>query len=55
MTSTTDKIKGMANKAACNIKRGISNLVGSDKMQAKGKDPAKDTANKPADTINKQR
>ncbi len=37
MGSTTDKIKGVANEAAGNVKQGVGKAVGSDKMQAEGK------------------
>jgi uncharacterized protein YjbJ (UPF0337 family) len=37
MSSTTDKIKGAANEAAGNVKQGVGNLTGNDKLQAEGK------------------
>ena len=37
MSSTSDKIKGVANEAAGNIKQGVGKVVGSDKLQAEGK------------------
>lgn len=37
MSSTTDKVKGMANEAVGNVKQGVGNATGSDKMQAEGK------------------
>ncbi|CAO4136558.1 CsbD family protein [Methylorubrum extorquens] len=37
MSSTTDKIKGLANEAAGNVKQGIGNVTGNDKLVAKGK------------------
>ena len=70
MGSTTDNIKGMANKAAGKLKQGVGKAVGSEKMQAKGKvqeikgqgqqaigktkSAVKDTANKVTDEINKK-
>jgi uncharacterized protein YjbJ (UPF0337 family) len=36
MGSTTDKIKGMANEAAGNVKQTVGKAVGSDKMRAEG-------------------
>jgi uncharacterized protein YjbJ (UPF0337 family) len=36
MSSTTDKAKGYANKAAGNLKQEVGKVVGSDKMKAKG-------------------
>jgi len=35
-SSTTDKIKGMANEAAGNVKQGVGKAVGSDRLQAEG-------------------
>ncbi|GJD49943.1 hypothetical protein OPKNFCMD_2679 [Methylobacterium crusticola] len=37
MSSTTDKIKGLANEAAGNVKQGIGNVTGDDKLKAEGK------------------
>ncbi len=37
MGSTTDKIKGMANEAAGNVKQGVGKAIGNKEMQAKGK------------------
>ncbi|GAB6845812.1 uncharacterized protein YjbJ (UPF0337 family) [Methylorubrum rhodinum] len=37
MSSTTDKLKGLANEAAGNIKQGIGNATGNDKLVAEGK------------------
>ena len=37
MSSTTDKIKGVANEAAGNIKQGVGNATGNEKLQAEGK------------------
>jgi uncharacterized protein YjbJ (UPF0337 family) len=36
MSSTTDKIKGLADKAAGNVKQATGKLVGNDKLQAEG-------------------
>ncbi|WP_288580244.1 CsbD family protein [uncultured Methylobacterium sp.] len=37
MSSTTDKIKGLANEAVGNVKQGIGNVTGNEKLQAEGK------------------
>ncbi|BAQ47177.1 general stress protein CsbD [Methylobacterium indicum] len=37
MSSTTDKIKGLANEAVGNVKQGIGNMTGNEKLQAEGK------------------
>ena len=37
MSSTTDKIKGVANEAAGNVKQGIGKATGDEKLQAEGK------------------
>ena len=37
MSSTTDKIKGVANEAAGNVKQGIGKATGNEKLQAEGK------------------
>jgi uncharacterized protein YjbJ (UPF0337 family) len=36
MSSTSDKIKGMANEAAGNVKQGVGKLINNKEMQAKG-------------------
>ncbi len=36
-SSTTDKIKGLANEAAGNVKQGLGNLTGDEKLKAEGK------------------
>ena len=36
MGSTTDKIKGYANKAAGTVKQGVGKAVGNDRLRAKG-------------------
>ncbi|SHE90338.1 Uncharacterized conserved protein YjbJ, UPF0337 family [Kaistia soli DSM 19436] len=35
-SSTTDKIKGLANEAAGNVKQGVGKAVGNEKLQAEG-------------------
>ncbi len=37
MSSTTDKIKGLANEAVGNVKQGVGNVTGNEKLQAEGK------------------
>ena len=37
MSSTTDKIKGLANEAVGNLKQGVGNVTGNDKLVAEGK------------------
>ncbi|MFG5121709.1 CsbD family protein [Methylorubrum sp. POS3] len=37
MSSTTDKIKGLANEAAGNIKQGVGKATGNENLQAEGK------------------
>ena len=70
MGSTKDKITGMANEVAGNIKQGVGKVVGSDKLRVEGKvqeikgegqqavgaakDKVKETANKAADYMNKK-
>ncbi|GJE57445.1 MULTISPECIES: CsbD family protein [Methylobacterium] len=36
-SSTTDKIKGLANEAVGNVKQGIGKATDNDKLQAEGK------------------
>ena len=36
MGSTTDKIKGHANKAVGKVKQGVGQAVGNDRLRAKG-------------------
>jgi uncharacterized protein YjbJ (UPF0337 family) len=36
MSSTGDKVKGMANEAAGNVKQGVGKATGNDKMRAEG-------------------
>jgi len=56
MTSTTDKIKGMANEAAGNVKQGVGKAVGSDKLEVEGamqkaKGDAQQAAGKAKDAV----
>jgi len=37
MGSTTDKMKGAANEAAGNVKQGVGNETGDEKLKAEGK------------------
>lgn len=37
MSSTTDKVKGLANEAAGNVKQGLGKATDNDRMQAEGK------------------
>ena len=37
MSSTTDKLKGLANEAVGNVKQGLGNATGNDKLVAEGK------------------
>lgn len=37
MSSTTDKLKGLANEAVGNLKQGIGNATGNDRLVAEGK------------------
>ena len=36
MAGMSDKIKGLGNEAAGNVKQGVGKVIGSDKMQAEG-------------------
>ncbi|HMO31299.1 CsbD family protein [Enterovirga sp.] len=36
MSGTTDKIKGMANEAAGNVKQGLGKLTGDERLRAEG-------------------
>ena len=36
MGSTSDKVKGLANEAAGNIKQGVGKVVGSDRLRVEG-------------------
>jgi uncharacterized protein YjbJ (UPF0337 family) len=36
MSSTSDKIKGMANEAAGNLKQAAGKVVGNDRLRAEG-------------------
>lgn len=37
MSSTGDKMKGLANEAAGNVKQGVGKATGNEKLQAEGK------------------
>lgn len=37
MSSTSDKVKGMANEAVGNIKQGVGKVTDNDKLRAEGK------------------
>ncbi|MGE8127675.1 CsbD family protein [Methylobacterium sp. NPDC080182] len=37
MSSTTDKIKGLANEAVGNVKQGIGNATDNDRLKVEGK------------------
>lgn len=37
MSSTTDKIKGLANEAVGTVKQGVGRATGSDRLVAEGK------------------
>jgi uncharacterized protein YjbJ (UPF0337 family) len=58
MSSTTDKIKGLANEAAGNVKQATGKLVGNEKLQAKGviqerKGEAEQAVGKAKDSVKK--
>ena len=36
MTSTTDKLKGLANEATGTVKQAVGKAVGNDRLQAEG-------------------
>jgi len=36
MGSTSDKVKGMANEAAGNVKQGVGKATGNDKLRSEG-------------------
>ncbi|EUB71284.1 CsbD family protein [Pseudomonas sp. PDM10] len=36
MSSTGDKVKGMANEAAGNVKQGVGKATGNEKMRSEG-------------------
>ncbi len=36
MSSTSDKVKGVANEAVGNIKQGVDKVTGNDKLRAEG-------------------
>ena len=37
MSSTSDKVKGMANEAVGNVKQGVGKATDNDKLRAEGK------------------
>ena len=37
MSSTTDKLKGLANEAVGNLKEGVGKVTGNDRLVAEGK------------------
>ncbi len=37
MSSTTDKLKGLANEVAGNVKQGVGKATGNDRLVAEGK------------------
>lgn len=37
MSSTSDKIKGLANEAIGNVKQGVGKVTGNEELQVKGK------------------
>jgi uncharacterized protein YjbJ (UPF0337 family) len=56
MSSTTDKIKGVANEAAGNFKQGVGKAVGNPKLQVEGaaqkvKGEAQQTVGKAKDAV----
>jgi uncharacterized protein YjbJ (UPF0337 family) len=58
MSSISDKIKGMANEAAGNLKQAAGKAVGNDRMRAEGivqerKGEAQQAVGKGKDTIKK--
>jgi uncharacterized protein YjbJ (UPF0337 family) len=58
MSSTTDKVKGMANEAVGNVKQGVGKATDNDKLRAEGKaqeikGEAQQAAGKAKDAIKK--
>ncbi|WP_407315534.1 CsbD family protein [Pseudomonas sp. nanlin1] len=58
MSSTTDKIKGVANEAAGNVKQGVGKVTGNEKLQVEGaiqekKGEAQQTVGKVKDAVKK--
>lgn len=58
MSSTSDKVKGMANEAAGNVKQGIGKAIGDKQMEAKGviqerKGEAQQAVGKAKDSVKK--
>ena len=59
MSGTKDKVKGMANEAAGNVKQGVGKATGNDEMRAKGKmqerkGEAQQTVGKVKDAVTKK-
>lgn len=58
MSSTTDKVKGMANEAAGNVKQGIGKAIGDKQMEVEGivqerKGEAQQAVGKAKDSVKK--
>lgn len=58
MSSTTDKIKGLANEAAGNVKQAVGKAVGNDRLRAEGiaqevKGDAQQTVGKAKEAVKK--
>lgn len=58
MSSTSDKIKGMANEAAGNVKQAVGKATDNEKLEAKGfvqerKGEAQQAVGKAKDTVKK--
>lgn len=58
MSSTSDKIKGVANEAAGNVKQAVGKVVGNDRLRAEGiaqevKGDAQQTVGKAKDAVKK--
>jgi uncharacterized protein YjbJ (UPF0337 family) len=58
MSSTTDKVKGMANEAAGNVKQGVGKAIGDKQMEANGvvqerKGEAQQAVGKAKDSVKK--
>jgi uncharacterized protein YjbJ (UPF0337 family) len=58
MSSTSDKIKGLANEAAGNVKQAVGKAVGNDRLRAEGiaqevKGDAQQTVGKAKDAVKK--
>ncbi len=58
MSSTSDKIKGLANETAGNVKQAVGKAVGNDRLRAEGiaqevKGDAQQTVGKAKDAVKK--